>query len=1141
MKLVNTGFLLLWIVSLSASGIKPGTAVREYSVLWEIGKSDGDNSDFYLAPDNYGQYDWPGFHVVGVTDPAENWPYILPGQLDTWAGPSPQWFEIIFYLKEITSGEDSRLILDFLDTHSSMPPLLVVEVNNLKFEHQTEPGENDWLMAAEGGSGKEQLAIFSVPAHALRLGENRIRISAREGSWAIWDAVRFEAPDGFMIGNPAGFTEIRSVKQKQLLMRGENSLMKPLEVEILHTEGAMNGFLVATGASPAEVELVPGVQRTEIWIPETGNRQEVEVKLISGGNLRALASVVVEPVRKWEVHLIHQTHLDIGFTHTQEEVLRMQTGYLYQALDLIDQTRDYPEEARFRWHPEGMWAIDEFLRTASSEDSARFIRALKDQSIHLDAFYVHLLSGLATGEELIELMRPAKSFEKKYDIPVRTALGSDVPGYTWGMVPAMSLQGIKFFNMAPNNNHKLGYLYYWADKPFYWQGPDGSSRVFTWMASHAYIYFWVYGDKMDRVPRFLGYLERSGFPYDIAMLRYEVGGDNGHPDPTLPEKVRAWNEKYAYPRIILSTNSRLYDSFTGRYKDIIPVFSGDLTPYWEDGAASTAADLALNREAGERLIQAGALNAILQPGTLDPGDMESAWNKIIMYDEHTWGAYCSKSDPFAPFTISQEKYKQQFALEADEKSFKLSGEILRKVEDQGSGCVTVFNTQSWPRSELVLLSPSQSQAGDRVLDEQGNGMASQRLASGELAFLAEQVPGFGSLKYRIVKGQPEVAGGVTVSQKGLTGDLLSVEIDPETGSIRSVRFPDADHELVDTTQYFLNEYLFVEGRKTGHGMKGVSGPVSIMVEDPGPLVGTLRIESMAPGCRSLVRKIRMVWGQEALEITNTVDKQKNLEPEGVYFAFPLQIPGGEAHIDIPWGVIRPETDQLPGANRNYFAVQRWMDISNDRFGITWISRDAPMMKFAPLTLVGKGRGETAFMAEFDRKGVRSWWKDSIHPGQLFFSWVMNNHWEVNYKAFQEGPVTFRYLLVPHNGSYDGAAAEKLGRAFCQPFVVVETDPSFHADGLPFVLSGDRLVVTSLSALSEGKDYLVRLYNPGACRGETEISEKDGNSVKIWYCDPSGNPMEPAEDRIELPGYGVTTLRIETGPAREENNLQLSNN
>ncbi len=1136
------GCLVVWIISVSLLGMGPERVMEERRLLWQIGVADDQNSEFSLAPNHYSQYDLPGIHVAGITDPSVTWPYILPGKLDRWAGSAPQAFEILFYLEKVVPSGTCRLILDFLDTHSAMPPRLVVEVNNHRFEQMTTPGNNDWLMAADGGTGREYRAIFPVPCQALRRGENKIMITAAEGSWALWDAVLFEAPGGVVAGKPDGSTVIRSVTQKQLLVRGEHTLMKPLVVEILHTGEAGTALLSAGGSGQLQVDLQPGIQLAELWVPETGKREELKVELSSGGNVLEYTTTVVDPVRRWEVHLIHQTHLDIGFTHTQEEVLRMQTGYLYQALDLIDKTRNYPEDARFRWHAEGMWAIDEFLRNASPEDSLRFMEALKDQSIHLDAFYVHLLSGLATGEELIELMRPAKAFEKTFGIPVRTAIGSDVPGYSWGMVTAMARQGIRFFNMAPNNNYKLGYLFHWADKPFYWQGPDGYSKVFTWMASHAYIYFWDQDEGLNRVPRFLSYLERSGFPYEMAMLRYEVGGDNGHPDPTLPDKVRAWNEQYASPRIILSTNSRLYDSFTRRYEEQIPVFSGDMTPYWEDGAASTAADLALNREAGEGLIQAMALEAMLQPGSLKDGDVEAAWNKIIMYDEHTWGAYCSRSDPFDPFTVSQERYKRQFALDASLQTKQLARQVIGEVETQGSGSFDVLNTLSWRRSGLVTLTPEQSAGFDRVRDDRGTVVASQRLASGELAFYAGHIPGFGSRRYTIEKGRPAQGEGIRVTMEEITNDQLSLLLDRETGAVKSLRILDTDQELVDTSFHLLNEYLYVEGRETGKGMRTVTGPVRISVEDPGPLVGTVRIESGAPGCSNLTRRVRMVMGQESVEIINTVDKLKNLEPEGVYFAFPLNIPNGISRIDIPWGVVRPETDQLPGANRNYFSVQRWIDISNDRYGMTWVTTDAPMMKFAPLTLVGKGRGDSGFMSEFGQDGIRPWWRQSISPGQSFYSWVMNNHWEVNYKAYQEGPATFRYLLVPHKGGYEGRDAEKRGRSYCQPLLVAETARGVPVAGLPFVLAGEQLVATLLTSLDGKGNYMVRLYNPGSGTGIAEISGAEGTTVRIHHCDPSGNPTVPAENRIRLPGFGVATFRIESSLLPDDEiNLQIFNN
>lgn len=50
---------------------------------------------------------------------------------------------------------------------------------------------------------------------------------------------------------------------------------------------------------------------------------------------------------------------------------------------------------------------------------------------------------------------------------------------------------------------------------------------------------------------------------------------------------------------------------------------------------------------------------------------------------------------------------------------------------------------------------------------------------------------------------------------------------------------------------------------------------------------------------------------------------------------------------------------------------------------------------------------------------------SLPRTQTFFSYVMNNYWHTNYKADQDGPVTFRYALRPHGARSSTAAPRTL--------------------------------------------------------------------------------------------------------------------
>ena len=117
-----------------------------------------------------------------------------------------------------------------------------------------------------------------------------------------------------------------------------------------------------------------------------------------------------------------------------------------------------------------------------------------------------------------------------------------------------------------------------------------------------------------------------------------------------------------------------------------------------------------------------------------------------------------------------------------------------------------------------------------------------------------------------------------------------------------------------------------------------NGPAKISVKENGPLVASLLVESDAPGCNKLLREIRLVSGLDRVEIIDTIDKKAVRSVEGVHIGFGFNVPNAALRINIPWGVIQPEKDQLAGACKNWFSVERWVDISNDKLGVTWSTR-----------------------------------------------------------------------------------------------------------------------------------------------------------------------------------------------------------
>ena len=130
---------------------------------------------------------------------------------------------------------------------------------------------------------------------------------------------------------------------------------------------------------------------------------------------------------------------------------------------------------------------------------------------------------------------------------------------------------------------------------------------------------------------------------------------------TLAEE---WNKVYAYPRLRYSGFAEAMAYIVRQFGDAIPVERGDGGPYWEDGIISTARSAALGRETEQRALAAekfSTLSSLVNP-RLQPEDeaLKRLWNNMVLYDEHTWGAAGSVSNPKSQETLGAVGRQRRF-------------------------------------------------------------------------------------------------------------------------------------------------------------------------------------------------------------------------------------------------------------------------------------------------------------------------------------------------------------------------------------------------------------------------------------------------------------------------------------------------
>ncbi len=1105
--------------------------------LWEIGKADRSNAEFALAPRGYAEFKNDGLFVVGPSDPKKDWPYVQPGPVDSWAGSRPHTFIVLFGLKVVPGVGECRLEFNLIDTQGMSPPTLRVEVNGKAFDRSLPRGAGDASVNGRPDKGREHKFTIAFPSSLLKVGDNEVRITTLKGSWLLYDWIALTAPAGAELGQVQSRTLLDDVKPVRALQERDGKAFQPILVTLRHFGEEADAVVRVSGmgfqpmnhrqdTDATKVNLKSGLQETQLMIDavDTDTKRQVIVEV--GGKTVASREITLKPVKKLTVYITPHSHTDIGYTEIQTAIETKQVQNLVDGMAAAKRTADYPPGARFIWNVEVLWAADLYLHRLSEQQKADFLDAVKKGQVVLNGMYLNELTGLCRPEELVRLFRYSTQLAEQTGVPIDAVMTSDVPGQTWGTVTAMAHAGIRYFSTAPNYFDRIGtILREWENKPFYWVGPDGQSKVLVWIPFWGYAMSHHYG-KMSPglVEDMYAGLEKRDYPFDIAYVRWSGHGDNAIPDPAICEFVRDWNARYTWPHFIISGTSEAFRTFEKRYGDRLPLVRGDWTPYWEDGAGSSALETAMNRASSDRLAQAETLFAMLKPSAYPAAAFEDAWNKVLLYSEHTWGADVSVSQPESQKTREQWEIKKSYAEAADKQSRELLTAALKTEHANPgtpTGAVDVFNTLSWRRTGLVTLPKELSAARDRVINDKGEAVPSQRLSSGELVFLAQEVPPFAARRYTAVLSSLPAETPLVARDTTLDNGVIRLRVDEKTGGIVELTAKGIKGNLADTNGgEALNDYLYLPGDNLKDLQR--NGPVTIRVGEKGPLVASLIVESAAPGCKKLVRELRVVAGLDYVEVINTLDKERlpaksyhaKEGKESVNFAFPFAVPNGDILMDIPLGMMRPEADQMPSACKNWFSVGRWADVSNRRYGITWVTLDTPLVQVGGITA-------TLLNSQYDPNV----WRKHVEPTQKLYVWAMNNHWGTNYRAYQDGPTVFRFILRPH-GRRDAAEASRFATAFSQPLLAVPARGE-KPTGTPLLtVEPSDIIVTALKPSDDGKALIVRLFGASAKARSANLKWGGSKPKAVFLSDTSERPGKRVGNRIEVPASGLVSLRAE---------------
>jgi hypothetical protein len=568
--------------------------------------------------------------------------------------------------------------------------------------------------------------------------------------------------------------------------------------------------------------------------------------------------------------------------------------------------------------------------------------------------------------------------------------------------------------------------------PFYWEGADGSrvlSAIVRAYGQAGWLLPNVQG-AMNQLPGFLSQFDRPGNPCDAALVNGEFS-DNGQIKPGLADTVEQWNAQWEYPKLIFALPADYFGYVEKNFSNTIPVLKTDFGGWWEDGAGSTALETVLSRRAEERAATAEMLHSlagILTGAACPKTNFDALWHDVLLYNEHTWGAAGSISQPDSEQTVKQWEVKASFAHEADAQSRALLDSGMAKLAAMAPASdLVVFNSLAWSRRALVKTGTTVAAVQDMASKKIS---PCQPLPEGGNCFVADGLPGIGYCSYRtdVPLNQP-VQDAVQFSGNSMENEFYRVTLNSKTGGIQSIYDKQPGRELVDAqSEYDLGELIYVTGGEGTHAISSNLGGLpppkfayhrqtgTAIRQSVGPVFGELASEATADDFPKITLRVRLYRGLKQLDLIYELDKTETLNKEAVYLAFPFAVdPGkGGLWLEYPDEITEPLKDQHSSACRDWYSVQRWLAVSDGDDTVELSPLDAPLFTIGQMTA--------------------STWPRELHFNRgHVFAYIMNNYWYTNYKARQGGRFVFRYSLTSSAGHFSKRDAVVKGwNMFCPP-------------------------------------------------------------------------------------------------------------
>lgn len=662
-----------------------------------------------------------------------------------------------------------------------------------------------------------------------------------------------------------------------------------------------------------------------------------------------------------EILVIPHTHWEGAVFKTRAEYLDIGLPHIEKALYLL---RKYPE---YRFVLDQMCYVRPFLERYPQEEA--FVRKmLAERRLQIaggtDSMHDN---NMPSGESIARHYLLARTyFREKLGYEVTSGWGLDTFGHNAQMPQILKLAGMKsywFQRGVPDVN---------TPSEFLWQGIDGTKIPAFWLPIS-------YGP-LHNIPKSAPDFERmvrgangrldafSKGPERVLM----AGADVWEPEEQLPIALPIFNKSETAPFRLRFALPQDFEAIVGKRSDR-PVIAGELNPVFQ-GIYSTRIDVKQAMRNMERLLTTAEKLSVVAGWLGSPPDVaaqERAWEPVLFNQAHDLasGVMVDKvyEDSMAGYDYSRRLSEEMVQTRLDA--------ILARVNTGGSGIpVVVFNTLSWPRSDVVEAEVGFSEAGVQAFgltDSNGQSIPVQTLRMernddggirfARIAFIPRDVPAMGyAVYFAVPHTQPAGAAAAGNDHSSWHEDRGTIENDRYratfnlwNGDMTSLVLKEKNWEVLSgpanviAREYDGGDFWELYGTLNGARLTAMKKPIGVprpgftqLSSDfvggsgstrSGPVMSEFRITHPL-GKNQVSTTVRFYNGLPRIDISTQLLNQEEFVRYRALF--PTSIKSGTSMHEIPFGAIeRPANQEFP--------AQNWIDYSDGNQGVTLLNRGMP--------------------------------------------------------------------------------------------------------------------------------------------------------------------------------------------------------